>query len=44
MTVSVISVPIMMSVRNITDMEFFFRVQRDREMFFAGTEYFERDP
>ena len=36
MTISVISTPIMMSVRNITDMEFFFRVQRDREMSFAG--------
>ena len=33
-----LSAPIMMwTVRNITGMEFFFRVQRDREMSFAGT-------
>ena len=32
-----ISAPIMMSVRNFTDMDFFFRVQRDREMSFAGS-------
>ena len=36
MAVRVISAFIMMSVRNITNMDFFFRVRRDHEISFAG--------
>ena len=35
--VTVISAPVMMSVQNIANIEFFFRVRRDREMSFTGS-------
>ena len=37
MAVTVISAPVMMSVQNIANIEFFFRVRRDREMSFTGS-------